>query len=36
MNNNNVYSQRQEQEGHQMTCPSDRETLERNKVLQVQ
>ena len=26
------YYQRQEQEGHQITCPSDRKTLERNKV----
>ena len=36
MNNNNVYSQRQEQEGQQITCPLDREALERNTVLQVQ
>ena len=34
--NNNFYYQRQEQEGHQITCPSDREDLEQNKVLQVQ
>ena len=34
--NNNVYYQRQEQEGRQITCPSDREALERKKVLQVQ
>ena len=26
------YYQRQEQEGHQITCPLDREKLERNKV----
>ena len=26
------YYQRQEQEGHQITCPLDREALERNKV----
>ena len=26
------FYQRQEQEGHQITCPLDREALERNKV----